>query len=114
MINNLIINSFVVFSLTLILTKAKILTSKRKFIEERYKLTEKPNIFHKWFHAMFVCPMCSGFWISLFIAFFYPVYSLLVDTLVMFGCNWIIHCVEECLYGIAQFFEQNKKQQKKS
>jgi hypothetical protein len=98
----LIINSFIVFSLTLILTKSKVLAGKREFVEQRYEASkvgdQQPGWIHRWWHAMWTCPMCSGFWVSIPICFFYPAYGIFADVLVVFGVNWLLHCLENLLF----------------
>lgn len=98
----LILNIFVVFSLTLILTKAKILAGKREFVEERFEASkvmgQSPGWIHRWWHALWSCPMCSGFWVALPVCWFYPAFGLFVDVLVVFGANWIVHCLENLLF----------------
>lgn len=98
----LMLNIFVVFALTLILTKSKVLAGKRDFVELRYDASkvddQQPGWIHRWWHALWTCPMCSGFWVAIPICFFYPVYGLFVDVLVVFGANWIVHCLENLLF----------------
>jgi len=105
----LIINTFVVFALTLILTKSKVLAGKREFVEQRYESSkvgdQQPGWIHRWFHAIWTCPMCSGFWIAIPICFFYPAFGLFVDVLVVFGANWIVHCLENLLFSSAKMAE---------
>jgi hypothetical protein len=103
--------SLIVFSLVLLLTKSKILACKRQFVEERYKAAfvnnQKPGIIHIWFHAMWTCPMCSGFWISLLVCLFYPIYNIVADTLIVFGINWLLHCIENILFHKGKLLEKN-------
>ncbi len=98
----IILDIFVVFSLTLIITKSKILAGKREFVELRYDAAkignQSPGWIHKIWHALWTCPMCSGFWIAIPICFFYPAYGIFVDVLVVFGANWLIHCLENLLF----------------
>ncbi len=105
----LIINTFVVFALTLILTKSKVLAGKREFVEKRYEAAkvgdQRPGWVHKWWHALITCPMCSGFWIAIPICFFYPAFGLFIDVLVVFGANWIVHCLENLLFFSGEFAE---------
>lgn len=98
----IVLNIFVVFALTLILTKSKVLAGKREFVEERYAAAkvgdQQPGWFHRWWHALWYCPMCSGFWIAIPVCFFYPAYGLFIDVLVVFGVNWLVHCLENLLF----------------
>ena len=99
---NLILPSLIVFGITLILTKSKILAGKREFVEKRYESSKvgdmKPNFVHRWWHAMFHCPMCSGFWVAIPVCWLVPYYTLWTDVIAVFGLNWLIHCLENCLY----------------
>ena len=99
---NLIIASFVVFSITLIITKSKILGEKREFVELRYEAAkvgdQTPNWFHCWWHALWTCPMCCGFWVAIPVCLVLPYRSIVIDVLVVFGANWLIHCVENWLF----------------
>jgi len=106
----LIINTFVVFALTLILTKSKVLAGKREFVEQRYEASkvgdQQPGWIHRWWHALWYCPMCSGFWIAIPICFFYPAFGLFVDIMVVFGANWIVHCLENLLFFSGEVVEK--------
>ena len=92
----------IVFSITLILTKSKILAGKREFVEQRFQASkvanQKPGFVHSVWHAIFTCPMCSGFWIALILCWIYPKYGLFRDVMIIFGLNWIFHCVESFLF----------------
>lgn len=98
----LITNAFVVFALTLIITKSKIMAGKREFVEQRYEAAkvgnQRPSCVHGIWHAIITCPMCSGFWFSIPIALLFPVYNIFLDVLVLFALNWIIHCIENFLF----------------
>lgn len=98
----IILNILTVFALTLILTKSKVLAGKREFVELRYEASkvgdQRPGWVHKWWHAIMTCPMCSGFWIAIPVCLIYPAYGLFIDVLVVFGVNWLIHCLENFLF----------------
>lgn len=98
----ILLNILIVFSLTLILTKSKVLAGKRDFVELRYEASkvgdQQPGWIHSWWHALWTCSMCSGFWIAIPICLFYPVYGPFVDILVVFGANWLVHCLENLLF----------------
>lgn len=98
----IILNVFIVFALTLILTKAKVLAGKRDFVEQRYDAakvgTQKPGWFHRFWHALWTCPMCSGFWVAIPVCFFCPAYGIFIDVMVVFGANWLVHCLENLLF----------------
>lgn len=120
----IILNIFVVFALTLILTKSKVLAGKRDFVELRYDAAkvggQQPGWLHRWWHANWTCPMCSGFWVAIPICFFYPAFGLFIDVMVVFGGNWLIHCVENLLFFSGKLaedvsdldFEEHLKNQK--
>lgn len=102
--------SLVVFSLTLIITKSKIMSGKRQFVQKRYELSKvgnmKPSFIHYVWHAIWTCSMCSGFWMSSIICLFFETYGYVFDVLIVFGLNWLIHCTENFLYHIGNFFEK--------
>jgi len=105
----LIINTFVVFALTLILTKSKVLAGKREFVEKRYEASkvgdQQPGWIHRWWYALWTCPMCSGFWVAIPVCFFYPAFGLFVDVMVVFGANWLVHCLENLLFFSGKVME---------
>ena len=98
----IILNIFVVFAITLIITKSKIMAGKREFVEQRYDAAkvgnQRPGWVHKLWHAIITCPMCSGFWIAIPVCFFCPAYGLFIDVLVVLGVNWLVHCLENLLF----------------
>jgi len=97
-----IIKSLCVFSVTLILTKSVIMACKRDFVEKRFeaaKINGYPNLLHQIWHAIWHCPMCSGFWVSLCFAANNTCFGLIYDVLSMFGANWLLHCLEEYLFN---------------
>lgn len=102
----IIINSLVVFALTLIVVKSKVLAGKREFVKESYEATkvinQDPGWVHRWWHALWTCAMCSGFWFAIPIAFFWPAYSLFQDVLIIFGINWLLHCLENVLFFVGE------------
>lgn len=106
---DILINSLAVFALTLIVTKSKILAGKREFVEQRYDAAkvgdQQPGWIHRWWHAVWTCPMCSGFWFAIPVAILFPVYNLFLDILVIFALNWIIHCIENVLFFGGETFE---------
>ena len=104
--------TLIVFSIVLILTKSKVLAGKREYVKKRYEASkvggQRPSWIHRWFHAMFTCPMCCGFWISLIICFIYPVYSYFADVMICFGLNWLLHCLESVLFFSGELLEKNE------
>lgn len=109
----LIINSFVVFAITLIVTKSKVLAGKREFVELRYEAAkvdgQDPGWIHRWFHAIWNCSMCSGFWIAIPICYFYPSYDMFIDVMVVFGVNWLLHCLENLFFYTGETMEKLDK-----
>ncbi len=106
----LIINTFVVFALTLVMTKSRILAEKREFVESRYELAKlgvnSPDLIHRFWHALWTCPMCAGFWVAIIICWIYPAVGIFVDVLVVFGANWLLHCFENLLFFIGKLAEK--------
>lgn len=104
-----ILNILVVFSLTLILTKSRVLAGKREFVEQRYEASkvgpQNPTWVHRIWHALWTCPMCSGFWMAIPVCFFCPAYGIFIDVSVVFGANWLVHCVENLLFFSGKFAE---------
>jgi len=101
-IESIIVHSLVVFAITLIITKSRIMACKRFFVEERYQFVldsgEIPCLLHEWWHAMFVCEMCCGFWVALATAPYLSECGIVVGTLAAFSGNWLLHCLEDYLY----------------
>ncbi len=99
---NLIALSFAVFAITLVLTKAKVLAGKREFVKQRYEASKVgslgPGWIHRWWHAIWSCPMCAGFWVAIPVCLIFPVYGLFIDVLATFGANWLLHCLESSLF----------------
>lgn len=99
--------SLIVFAITLTVTKSKLFGTKREFVEKRYQAAkvgdQKPGYLHWWWHAMWTCPMCLGFWISIIVCAFYPTEFGYVGTcLIIYGLNWLWHCLEDVLFQIGQ------------
>lgn len=105
-----IINSLVVFALSLLLTKSKIFAGKREFVEQRYEAVkttgDRPGWIHRIWHAWWTCPMCSGFWIAIPVCVIYPIEFIVVDVLVVFALNWLLHCIENVLFFSGEVAEQ--------
>jgi len=99
--------SLIVFAITLIITKSNVLACKREFVEKRYKAAQvangHPSFLQKWHWKMWTCPMCSGFWISIVVSFFYSalewsILGYIAQVLIVFGLNWLWHCLENVLF----------------
>lgn len=115
MLSSIIITSLVVFALTLLLAKSKIFACKREFVKKRYaasKVADKPNFIHIWFHAMWTCPMCSGFWLALPICLFFCEANWIVSVLAVFGLNWLWHCLENVLFNLGEILEGEIEKEK--
>lgn len=106
---NLLAAALVVFAITLTVNKSKLFACKRRFVEERYKSSQvggkRSGKLHFWWHAMWTCPMCFGFWVSLVICLFFRTYWYGFDVLIVYGLNWLLHCVESALFHFGKFFE---------
>lgn len=104
----LIAASLTVFAITFIITKASITASKREFVKQRYaaaKLFSRPSWPHRFFNYFFTCPVCCGFWISLAVCYFLGHYGYCWDVLIVFGINWLWHCLESTLFWGGKFLE---------
>jgi len=108
MLETLIINSLVVFGITLAVTKAKLFECTREFIEKRYqnaKETGGVGRLHWFWHAMWTCPMCLGFWVAIGTCCVNPAVNIWIDSLACFGLNWLLHCVETYLHYVGESFK---------
>jgi len=101
-----------VFAITLVVTKSKLFGCKREFVEKRYESSkvgdQRPGIIHWWWHSMWSCPMCLGFWVAAIMAFLFPVYSWFVNWLALSAFNWLLHCLESTLFEMGAYFEQKE------
>ena len=109
----MLINSLIVFALTLILTKSQIMAGKREFVELRYEAAKQdghyPSWLHTWFYKMWTCPMCSGFWVAIPVSLFYPIHGIVPDVLIVFSINWLLHCVESLMFFGGEILENIDK-----
>ncbi len=103
--------ALIVFSIVLILTKAKVLGWKREFVEQRYQAAkvegQDPGWIHRIWRSWWHCPMCCGFWVSMVVCWFWPVYGWVPDVLIVFGLNWFLHCIENLLCCVGKKFEKS-------
>ena len=110
--------SLVVFAITLTVTKATILECKRQFVEDRYKASwigdQSPGYVHWWWHAMWSCPMCLGFWVAAVVAPWFHCFGYIFDVLILFGLNWLIHCAEEFMFQIGNFLKKIVDEEEKN
>ncbi len=108
---SIIVVTLVVFAIVLTLTKAKVLAWKREFVEQRYAAAkvggQDPGWLHRIWHGWWNCPMCCGFWVSLVVCWFCPVYGWFWDVLIVFGLNWLFHCLENVLFNLGKFLEKS-------
>lgn len=103
---NIIFGSLVVFTLTLLVTKSKLFACKRDFVVKRFEESVNPTFIHYVWHAIWTCPMCSGFWFAFIVCLFFPCCGWIFDVLIISGINWIIHCLESLLFETAYFFKK--------
>lgn len=103
---NLVAASLVVFAITLTVNKSKLFAGKREFVTKRFKSSfvdnMRPTFIHKIWNAWWSCPMCLGFWVSLIIAPSFTCFGYVFDVLIIYGLNWLIHCLENYLVQITQ------------
>lgn len=89
------------------------MAGKREFVHKRYHAAKvgnmQPSWFHAWWYAMWHCGMCSGFWVAIPVVWLYPVYGFVIDLIVVFMLNWLLHCVENALFQYGDFLEQKNK-----
>ena len=109
---NFILDALFVFSIVLILTKSKIFAGKREFVDLRYKAAkvnnQDPGLIHRWWHAIWHCSMCCGFWVAIIFCLFCKRninHNWFTYTLALFGTNWLLHCVENVLFNAGKYFE---------
>lgn len=102
--------TLIVFSIVLTITKAKILGWKREFVEQRYIASkiegQDPGWIHRWWHSIFHCPMCCGFWVAAVICLVWPVYGWVADVLIVYGLNWLLHCIENVIFLFGKNLEK--------
>ena len=101
----------VVFAITLLMSKSNIFACKREFVQKRYDASkvnnEIPCWIHRIWHAIWLCSMCSGFWVAVPVSFFtWSGFSIIPGIFVLFGGNWLLHCLESCLFGIGKILEK--------
>lgn len=103
--NSFWINSLVVAAIVLVLTKSRIWACKRQFVDHRYQNAKqvygRVSFIHAWWHALNTCAMCSGFWISAIVAWYWPCeWGWTRETLAYFFLNWMMHCLESVLVSL--------------
>lgn len=100
--------SFMIFSITLLITKSKILAGKREFVNLRYEASkvnnQKPLFIHRIWHAIWTCSMCSGFWVGLFLALIFQFNFF--ELVCSFGINWLLHCIENTIFSLGKILEE--------
>ena len=108
---SIFVPAMIVFSIVLLLTKAKIFSCQRKFVEERYQQSKLQHYghvhpIHRIWVALWTCPMCAGWYCALVVCYLLPVYNLLIDIGLVFGLNWLLHCLEDLIFGAAKYFSE--------
>lgn len=112
---SIIVVSLIVFAITLIVTKSNVLACKREFVEKRYKASlvanGHPSFLHKCWWKIWTCPMCSGFWVSIVASIFYSAFEwsilgYIAQVLVVFGLNWLWHCLENVLFSAGEIISK--------
>lgn len=94
--------ALVVFAITLTVNKSKLFHHKREFVKQRYKAAktngQNPGFIHGIWHAWWTCEMCFGFWVSLLVGMWFSTsYGYIWTVLMLYGLNWLLHCLEEYL-----------------
>jgi len=105
--DNMLEQAFIVFAITLILTKSKITSCKREYVQKTYeqtKITGKPGWIHEIWHAVWTCPMCCGFYIAFLVSLNSS--HVIDNTLILFSINWLLHCLENTFFNIGKYFEK--------
>lgn len=104
MLEKIIIDGFLVFAITLIITKSVMMEAKRKFVTDHFNQAKAADqkglsyIIHHWWYSMHTCPMCLGFWIAMIVGLF-DTGSFITLWFTVFGLNWLLHCIESFLLG---------------
>lgn len=113
---NILILTLITASFVLIVTKSKILGAKREFVHERYLAAKesskidggKVGLIHIWWHSMWHCSMCLGYWVAAIVCLIWDTeYGWIASTLVVGFLNWVVHCFENLLFQIGYFMESH-------
>ena len=108
--------TLITFAITLIVTKSKIMGGKREFVEQRYEASKvgnhKPGMIHTWWHAMWTCPMCLGFWVALPLSILSTTCPWWAALFIVFGLNWLVHCLENFMFQVGYFLENSTDKEK--
>jgi len=111
---NILILTFITASVVLLVTKSKILGAKREFVHERYLAAKesakidggKVGYIHTWWHAMWTCSMCLGYWVAAVVCLIWATeYGWVASVLVVGFLNWVVHCFENLLFQAGYFLE---------
>lgn len=101
----------IVFSVTLLITKSRLLACKREYVDQRYKASKQNKYtsctiqwLHRIWHAIWTCPMCSGAWIAFVVCLFGPG-PYIANVAICFGFNWLLHCCESLLFNMSKYFD---------
>jgi len=115
--------SWVVFAITLTVNKSTLFAKKREFVRKRYESSfvgeMRPGAIHRFWYAWWTCPMCFGFWVSLFIVPFatsnlFSHFGYFFDVLMVYGLNWFWHCLENYLFTFSGSNHLNSRQENKN
>jgi hypothetical protein len=49
--------------------------------------------------------MCCGFWVAIPVCYFYPQNNVFIDVMVVFGLNWLLHCLENAIFQMGKVLE---------
>jgi hypothetical protein len=93
----------ITFAITLIVNKSQVMASKREFVKQFYEaslLNGPPPFLHTFWYKMWTCAMCFGFWVSLILSYMYREgwEGVISTTLIVFGMNWLLHCIENYFF----------------
>jgi len=110
----ILVITLITFAITLLVTKSKILGSKREYVQKRYEASKIgkqagwiTRIIHSWWHAMWTCPMCLGAWVAALLCYLestgFPWWQA---TAMVFGLNWLVHCLENFLFQTGYVMER--------
>lgn len=58
--------------------------------------------------------MCSGAWCSFVICIIWGVHGYVADVAISFSLNWLLHLVENLLFGLGEYLDPSKENSEKS
>jgi len=106
--------SLVVLAITMTVTKSKLFACKREFVRKRYKAAkvDGASFVHYFWHAMWTCPLCFGFWVSLAVCFWFRdhlLFGYLPSVLAVYALNWVMNVIEDTVAKVGKHFRTIKK-----